>query len=630
MTVREKAALSRRHFLQRAAGVAAFAFLRPLAGRAQSQVAAGSPANPSHRFAWKADQFLLDGRPFQIRSGSMHYPRVPRAYWRDRMRRLRALGLNALCTYVFWNLHEPRPGTFDFTGERDVAAYIRAAQEEGLWVLLRPGPYVCSEWDFGGLPAWLLADPALRVRSADPKFLNPASRFLQRLGQELAPLQITHGGPILMVQAENEYGSFGADPKYLDAIVGMIRQAGFDVPLFTSDGPSSQQLVNGTAAGTLPIVNFGADPAGAFAALAAFRKNIPQMCGEYWDGWFDHWGEHHHVTSPEGCDYDVGWMLDRSVSFNLYMAHGGSTFGFFAGANFNGAYQPDTSSYDYDAPIGESGAPNKKFTLLRDAIARHLPSGESLPALPALPPRIAIPRFSLEESAALRAALPKPVASRQPRTMESLGQSYGYILYRATAPAGSGMLAIHDVHDYAVIFQGARRLGSLDRRLGQSTLSVTFTGSDPLDILVANLGRINFGRAMVDDRKGITQSVVFQGQPLDTWQIYPLPLDDVSQFPFSRGIATPAPALFRGHFTLASPGDTFLDMRGRGMGAVWVNGRHLGRYWSIGPQQTLFVPGPWLRAGPNEVIVLDLEDRPARSLAGLTEPVYETPKPPAS
>ena len=592
--------------------------LLPEALRAQS--------GAGHTFGWKDDHFLLDGKPFLIRSGEMHYPRVPRPYWRDRMRKMKALGLNTLCTYVFWNLHEPKPGQFDFSGNLDLAEYLRTAQSEGLWVLLRPGPYICSEWDFGGLPAWLLADPEMRVRSADPKFLEAAGRYMERVGRVAAPLQITRGGPILMVQVENEYGSYGNDKAYMGAIRRMIQDAGFQVTLYTSDGSGKSNLAGGTLDGVLSVINFGdtSNPEREFANFDAFRQNVPRMCGEFWVGWFDHWGERHHTTAPARGAQGLEWMLSRGISANLYMVHGGSSWGFMSGANNGKVYEPDISAYDYDSPLDEAGRPTAKFQALREVLRKY--AGAALPELPEPLPIAAIPRFELRESAALDARLGSPRRSPEPLTMEALGQSYGYILYRKPIDkAFRGKLEIAEVRDYAVVWQGGKRLGTLDRRLHQTQLEVELEAGQPLNILVANLGRTNFGPLLTSDRKGIAGKVTLGGKPLTDWEIYSLPLDDPARWPFSAKAAR-APALHRGTFSIHQPADAFLDLRGWGMGAVWINGHNLGRYWKIGPQQTLFLPADWLKRGNNEAVVLDLEEGGERSLAGLTDPVYDTPK----
>jgi len=574
---------------------------------------------PAHTFSTRGDQFLLDGAPLLIRSGEMHYPRVPRPYWRDRMRKMRALGLNTLCTYVFWNAHEPQPGKFDFTGNLDLAEYIRTAQSEGLYVLLRPGPYICTEWDFGGFPSWLLATPDIKVRSTDARFLTAAARYMTRVGKEVAGMQIHRGGPILMVQVENEYGSFGADHEYMGAIRHMLLDAGFDGVLYTSDGSGKSNLAGGTLEGALSVINFGdtSNPEREFANFAAFRQNVPRMCGEYWAGWFDHWGEKHHTTSPQRSAAGMEWMLSRGISCNVYMAHGGASFGFMGGANMSRDYQPDTSAYDYDAPIDEAGRPTPKFQAMRDVLRKYVPSGETLPELPPALPMIVIPRFELTESAPLLARLPKPVHSAQPLTMEALGQDYGFLLYRhRPARAAKGTLEIADLRDYALVGRTA-----LDRRLHQSKLEVDFVPGQPLDILVENMGRINFGPQLVNDRKGILGKVTFNGEELQDWDHYPLPLTDPSHWPFARK-STTAPALHRSVFHLNALGDTFLDMRGWGKGLVWVNGHNLGRYWRTGPQQSLYLPAPWLKQGANEIIVLDLEESAHRTLESATDPVY--------
>ena len=574
-----------------------------------------------HSFTTRGEQFLLDGAPFQIRSGEMHYPRVPREYWRDRMRKMRAMGLNTLCTYVFWNLHERQQGKFDFSGNLDVAEYVRMAQAEGLYVLVRPGPYICTEWDFGGLPWWLLATD-MKVRSADPRFLRAAALYMNQVGKQLAPLQINRGGPIIMVQVENEYGSFGADHDYMGAIRHTILDAGFDCQHFTSDGSEKRNLTGGTLDGVVAVINFGdgSNPEREFANLASFRQNEPKMNGEFWYGWFDHWGEKHHTTPAARGAANVDWMLSHGISVNLYMAHGGSTFGYMAGANGDRVYEPDISGYDYDAPIDEAGRPNAKFNAMRDVMRKHLASGEKLPELPAALPMIAIPKFELTESAPLLAHLPKPAKVGPPVSMEQLGQDYGFVLYRHRPQrAAKGTLEIGEVRDFAVV-----RGATLDRRQHQNKIDVELAPGQPLDILVEAMGRINFGAQLVSDRKGIIGKVTLNGEELNEWEHFSLPLNDPGQWPFARQPGT-GPTLYRGAFRLDTLGDTFLDLRGWGKGLVWVNGHNLGRYWRIGPQQSLFVPAPWLKTGANEVIVLDLLDAKTRTLESHTDPIYDTP-----
>jgi beta-galactosidase len=569
-------------------------------------------------------QYVVNGHPLQIISGEMHYPRIPREYWRDRMRKARAMGLNTISTYVFWNLHEPRPGVFDFAGQNDVAAFMRTAQEEGLNVLLRPGPYVCAEWDLGGLPAWLLADPEMVLRSGGAKFMDPVEKYLKRLGEELVPLLATRGGPIIGVQVENEYGSFGKDTQYMEKVRAAIAAAGFgEVPLFTADGP--EQLPFGTLAQLPAAVNFGPGGAeSAFAALGRFRPEGLRMNQEYWAGWFDSWGKAHHTTNADREARELDWMLGQGFSVNLYMFHGGTTFGFMNGANWDRGYAPQTSSYDYDSALDESGAPTAKFTAFRDVIARHR-VGEQFPTLPHEIPRIEIPEFALDESTTLQAGLGEPIRSQSPEPMENLGQMFGYIVYRTEVSGPEeGVLAIEELRDYAQIYVDGKLVGMLDRRLGQDHLTLALPGgAHNLEILVENSGRINFGARLRDERKGITQAVTLGGRELKGWEIYCAPMNDLRRLLFSNRPFS-GPGFYRGHFQLNRVGDTFLDMSKYGKGAVWVNGHALGRFWSIGPQQTLYLPGAWLKRGRNEVIVFELNGNngPPR-LGGLAHPILD-------
>jgi beta-galactosidase len=582
-------------------------------------------------FTWQGENFLLNGKPFVIRSGEMHYPRVPRSRWRDRFRQARAMGLNTITTYVFWNLHEPAPGRFDFTGNLDVAEFVRQAGREGLYVIVRPGPYICTEWDFGGFPAWLWKTPEMKVRGADERFLAASRRYMLEVGKQLAPLQITNGGPLLMAQVENEYGSFGKDRVYMNAVRQMIVEAGFNVQLFTSDGSADYMLAGGTLPDLPAVINFGGgwdDAPKEFENFAKFRQNVPKMCGEFWVGWFDHWGEKHHTVPPEYAAKGVEWMLSRGISFNLYMFHGGTTFGFMAGANFSNkeGYQPDTSSYDYDSPLDEAGRPTPKFYALREVIKKYLPAGEKLPELPAPPRMIEVPRFELTERASFIPLLKQFTRAMRPPAMEEIGQNYGFLLYRAGFNPAAGKLEVGEIRDYAVIYghAGGREqiLGTLDRRRKERTLEIN-APVNRLNILVENMGRINFGPKLTDDRKGLFGPVTFNGAELNQWEVYPVPLNDLSALRWSR--SKPTGPFHRGAFDLKEVGDTFLDTRGWGKGHIWVNGHHLGRYWKIGPQQTLFVPAEWLRKGKNQVIALDLEEGGARALQGRRDPVFETP-----
>ncbi len=581
------------------------------------------PQSPHSPLVAGQRQFLWNGAPFQIISGEMHYARIPREDWRDRLEKARALGLNTISTYVFWNLHEPTPGRYDFAGQKDVAAYIRLAGEVGLHVILRPGPYVCAEWELGGYPAWLFATPDIVLRSTDPAFTGPAARWLDRLGRELSPLLASRGGPIMAVQVENEYGSFGHDKAYMAWQRDALRHAGFDdVLLYTADGGA--QLPNGTLPDLPAVVNFGTGGAeDSFARLEAFRPDGPLMNGEYWAGWFDQWGGPHHTTNAARQARELAWMLERGYSVNLYMFHGGTTFGFMNGANIDrGQYHPQTTSYDYDAALDESGRPTDKYFLFRDVIAAH--AGATSPPVPDSPAPITIPAFRLDQAWPLWNTLGTPTHVERPRSMETFGESYGYILYRTRIRGPvHGDLVVNDVRDYAQVYLDGALAGTLDRRLDQNTLPVEVGSSGArLDILVENTGRVNFAKPLRDERKGITRSVTLGGSELTGWDVLTLPMDSMPARPTGGASEdTPGPGFYRGTFRLEKTGDTFLDMRAWGKGTVWINGHQLGRFWDIGPQYTLYVPGPWLREGENEVVVFDLVPATTRQLTGLPAPV---------
>ena len=592
---------------------------------------AAAPDGKAHSFRAGDGQFLLDGKPFRIISGEMHYPRIPREYWRARLKMARAMGLNAITTYVFWNEHEPTPGVYDFSGNNDVAEFIREAQQEGLWVILRPGPYVCAEWEFGGYPAWLLKDPTTVVRSSDPKFMVPATRWIKRLGQELSPLQIGNGGPILLVQVENEYGSFGNDHAYMEQNRQALLDAGFTkAQLYTADGPGD--IANGSLP-DLPIgINFDGDKVGSaekgFATLKAARPDGPMFNSEFWAGWFDHWGGPHAHTSAERQAANLEWELERGYSVSIYMFHGGTNFGWMNGANSSDAkpamYEPDVTSYDYDAALDESGRPTAKFFAFRDVIAKA--TGVTPPPVPEVAPAIRIAPFKLAESIPLWDTLPQPIESPAPLAMEDIGDAYGYILYRHRdlVPGKSVALTVDTPHDYATVYAGGTFAGTLDRRLGETKLTIAApevphtSAVLKLDILVENAGRINYSKQLRHERKGLDQYVTVNGDSVEGWEIYPLPMNDPSGLAFKKA-ACSGPCFYRGTFTVEKPGDTFLDTSQLGKGQLWVNGHNLGRFWKIGPQRTLYVPGPWLKQGMNEVIVFDVEGKPGAVVEGLTK-----------
>ena len=595
-------------------------------GLASIPAVAASPSPAADRFEIGEKSFLLEGKPFVIRSGEMHFSRIPREYWRHRLKMVRAMGCNTVCAYMFWNLHEPRPGRFDFTGANDVAEYCRLADEEGLKVILRPGPYACAEWDFGGFPWWLLKNQNIQLRTRDADYLKACRSYLIEVGKQLAPLQITRGGPIIMVQVENEYGSYGDDREYIGLLRDYLVEAGFDVPLFTCDGPV--QLKNGTRPDLFSAVNFGANPEHAFRALRNIRPTGPLMCGEYYPGWFDRWGVPHRTGPTPKILRELGWMLENQASFSIYMAHGGTSFGFTAGAN-SPPFRPQITSYDYDAPISEAGWATPKFHAIRELFSKHLLPGETLPAVPEPNPVIVISEIRLGQRAAMLSRLPHAITGPHPLPMEMHDQAHGLILYRTRLPAGpTGRLRVIGAHDLTFVYLDGKPVGILDRRHDQDTLLLPALEQEAaLDLLVHAFGRINYGKN-IHDRKGITGSVTLTRgaatSELTGWSthLFPLlpadwkPLDFADSAPETHG-----PVYHCGTFVLEQTGDTFLDLRGWGRGVVWVNGHNLGRYWNLGPQQTLYCPGPWLQQGENEIVVLAFEPVERDTLTGLRQPV---------
>ena len=565
--------------------------------------------------------FLLNGQPFQIKAGEMHPARVPHQYWADRLRMAHAMGLNTVSIYVFWNQHEPQEGKFNFSGDADVAEFVRLAQKEGLWVILRPGPYCCAEWEFGGYPWWLLKSHDLKVRSQDPRFLAAAGTYLKKLGQQLAPLQVTHGGPIIMVQVENEYGSFGHDHDYMHKILELDRAAGFEVPFFTADGGGSM-MAGGSLPEALPGLNGGSGP-DIMKEIGHYRPTGPWLVPEFYPGWLDHWGEPHAQVGVEGLTEETEWKLTNHVSFCYYMIYGGTSFGFMNGANYGGHYQPQPTSYDYDSPMDEMGRPTAKFFALRQVLARHLAPGETLPEVPATTPLIAIPSINLTESASLFDNLGRPVTSREPLSFEDLDQGYGYVLYRTKiAGPAKGLLKIKELRDYATVYVDGKRVAVLDRRYRQDSTPLQIdAASATLDILVENGGRINYGGQLRDNRQGITESVTLGDRELTGWEMYRLPFDRVSGLKFKSAPTASAPAIYRGTFKLSQVGDTFLDLTGGSKGIVFINGHNLGRYWHIGPQQTLYCPGVWLKTGRNEIVVFEQLKDAVSGIAGLTNSI---------
>ncbi len=611
-------------------------------------VGASQHAGPrtGHSFRVENGKFLLDGKPFQIISGEMHYERIPRAYWKARMKMAKAMGLNTIATYVFWNIHEPEPGKYDFSGNADLVQFLRDAQQEGLKVLLRAGPYSCAEWEFGGFPAWLMKNPQMRtaLRSNDPAFMRPAEQWIMRLGREVAPLQIGYGGPIIGVQIENEYGDFGGDAAYMEHLHRIFLKAGFTESLLYTANPS-RGLERGSIPGVYSAVNFAPGHAEqALDALQKLRPGQPLMASEYWTGWFDHWGEPHQ-TKPLALQVkDFRYILQRGAGVNLYMFHGGTSFGMMSGSSWTKhQFLPDVTSYDYGAPLDEAGHPTPAYYAYRKTIAAYL--GHALPPVPAAPRVMRIAAFTLTEAAPLWRRLPSPIMTKEPEPMEWLGQAYGFIQYRKTLPHPvHGELVLHGMNDYALVYVNGQLQGTLNRTCAQQQMMLDSDASENrLDLLVENSGRVNSTRMMREANKGLMGPVTLSGEPLQGWKTYLLPMrpDSIADTPGmpkearfdETGKDTQAlagPAFYGGTFemnvkTKTIP-DTFLDIRDLGKGAVWIDGHPIGRYWNVGPQDTLYVPGPWLHEGVNQIVVLDLFKRTHMpKLAGMATPILNGP-----
>jgi len=544
------------------------------------------------------------------------------------MKKAKAMGLNTIGTYVFWNAQEPEQGKYEFTGNNNIAEFVRAAKEEGLWVILRPSPYACAEWEFGGYPWWLLKDKTLKVRSTDPKFLKAYRDYIMQLGKQLSPLLVTNGGNILMVQIENEYGSYSDDKNYLDINRKIFREAGFTGVLFTCDGPS--QMPRGYLPGYLPAVNGLDNPSEVKILINKYHEGKgPYYIAEWYPGWFDNWGKPHAGSNADADAKKLDEVLEAGISINLYMFHGGTTRGFMNGANMsqNDPYAPQTSSYDYDAPLDEAGNPTAKFYKFRSVIQKHLKPGDKLPAVPAKSKTISIPKIALNNRSALFNNLGTPVVADKPLCFEDLSQGYGFVLYRTTLKnAVNGILKIKEMRDYATVYVNGKRISILDRRLKQDSTLINSAEPDAtLDILVENNGRINYGPFLTDNRQGITDKVTLNGTELKGWKMYKFPFSTTAGFKFStnKDPYELQPALYKGSFSLTTVGDTYLDMHSFGKGFVFLNGHNLGKYWNIGPQQTIFVPACWLKKRLNQVVIFDeLEDNHT-TVSSLDHPVLD-------
>ena len=589
-----------------------------------------------HTFAIENGNFLYDGKAIQLHSGEMHYARVPAPYWRHRFKMMKAMGLNAVATYVFWNYHEVAPGVWDWkTGNKNLRAFIQQAAEEGLLVILRPGPYCCAEWDFGGYPWWLQNDKNMVIRSDNKAFLDACSLYLKQLTDQVRDLQITKGGPIIMVQAENEFGSYVSQRKdiplekhrsYNEKIKEQLLAYGIDVPLFTSDG--SWLFKGGSIKGVLPTANGENSIEKLKKAVNEYNNGKgPYMVAEFYPGWLSHWAEPFPSVTTESVVKQTKTYLDAGVNFNFYMVHGGTNFGFTSGANYGNEtdIQPDLTSYDYDAPISEAGWATDKYKAIREVMQKSVKY--AIPAIPERIPVIALPKISLTKTYDLFTMIKddKFVESDTLLSFEDLNQGSGYVLYRRhfNQPIGGKML-VKGIADYALVYVNGEKVGELNRVFDKDSLEINIPFNSTLDILVENMGRINYGARITQNRKGILGSITIDGNDITgDWKMYKIPFDNVPNLASKKeGYGKGLPVVYSGQFNVDKVGDTFLDMREWGKGIVFVNGINLGRYWKVGPQHTLYLPGCFLKKGNNDIVIFEQQnDSRKTELQGITEPI---------
>ena len=566
-------------------------------------------------FAIGEHDFLLDGKPFRILSGAIHYFRVHPDHWADRIHKARLMGLNTIETYVAWNEHAPQRDQFAVTGRLDLARFLDLIAAEGMHAIVRPGPFICAEWDNGGLPAWLLRDPSVGVRRNEPAYLAAVTDYFAHLLPIVRTRQVSQGGPVILVQIENEYGAYGADKDYLQALVDLTRAAGITVPLTTIDQPTDQMLEDGSLPGLHKTGSFGSRATERLATLRRHQPTGPLMCAEFWNGWFDHWGAQHHTTSVAESARELDDLLAAGASVSLYMFHGGTNFAFTNGANDKGVFQPTVTSYDYDAPLSESGAATAKFYAFREVIARYAPVPDELPAPSAAAREFEVPldgRVSLWDAAD---RLGDWAATDTVPTMDSRNHFRGFALYRTTVhEAVERVLSFAEVRDRAQVFLDRAPVGVLQRDHHDCSMTLP-AGPGRLDVLVEDQGRVNYG-PRIGEHKGLIGPARLGDRELRDWQLLPLDLERLAR---TRDLFAPdalragelvGPAFARGHFTATSRQDLFLSTRGWGKGQVWINGENLGRYWSRGPATTLYVPGPILHDGENEIIVFELHAAP--------------------
>ena len=560
------------------------------------------------------DTFYLDGEKFKIISGAIHYFRTVPQYWQDRLEKCKAMGCNTVETYIPWNAHEPEKGIFHFEGMLDIEKFIQIAQDIGLYVIIRPSPYICAEWEFGGLPAWLLNEEKMKIRANNPAFLKAVDDYYGVLLPKIVPYQIDHGGKVILMQVENEYGYYANDTAYMEAIKTLMIKHGVTLPLVTSDGPFTDSLKGGSIEGVLPTGNFGSKTEERFATLSQYTNGGPLMCTEFWVGWFDHWGNGGHMRGNlEESAKDLDKMLEIG-HVNIYMFVGGTNFGFMNGSNYYDALTPDVTSYDYDAVLTEDGQRTEKYYRYQEVISKY----RKIPdvTLTTTIQRKAYGRLNVNEKVSLFSVLEDistPIENPHPQSMERLGQYYGYILYRSRLHTEEKLekIRLWEANDRANIFVGEKPVLTLYdlELLNEHILDIEIEKNEVMDILVENMGRVNFGPRMERQRKGIDQCVQINGHMHNGWTQYSLPLNQVEHIDFSKAYKEKTPAFYRFTVEVNEIGDTFLDFEGWGKGCVFVNGMNIGRFWEIGPQKRLYIPGPLLKQGENEIIIFETEGK---------------------
>ncbi len=558
------------------------------------------------KFEISKNEFLKDGKPTKIISGAVHYFRNMPDTWEDIFKKLKALGCNCVETYCAWNMHEKQKGKYDFSGILDIAKFIKTAQQFDLMVIVRPGPYICAEWEFGGLPWWIQADENMEIRCMNKEYIACFDKYLDRLFDEIRPLLCTNGGPLIMLQCENEYGYYGDDKEYLKYLAHSYRSKGIDVPLFTSDGTGTENLLDGTIDGLLPTLNFGSRVEENFSNFNRLYPDKPKMCMEMWNGWFDAWGDgKHHTTSAEDYTKVVDDML-KIGSLNMYMFIGGTNFGFTSGANHYETFAPDVTSYDYDALLTEAGDTTPKYFAVRKVIENYI--DYDLPEVPENRPKKAYGKFTLAERTGIFENLNNlstPIHSEVPKCMEKYGTGYGYIAYQTVLNRDyvEAVLSLESLGDRAQVYINEQLIGILYINDSLS-IKINAKSGDKLTILCENMGRANFGSKMMR-KKGIAGRCLINKKIHFNWEVYPLPMDNLEKLDFSKNTFSENSAFYKGYITIDKAYDTFLKLDNFTKGFVTINSFNLGRYWDIGPQKTLYVPASVLKQGLNEIIVFE-------------------------